>query len=86
MNDNRICPETHLTKSILVTVFCCLPFGIAGIIHASKVASSFAIGNYEDALQKSRDADKWCNIGIVAGLIYFILYFVIILLSTLSEI
>ena len=76
MNENRICPETHLTKAIIVTVFCCLPFGIASIMFASKVASCFAIGNYQEAMEKSKEANKWANIGIIAGLIYYIIYII----------
>ena len=30
-------PKNWLVESILVTLFCCLPLGIAGIINASKV-------------------------------------------------
>ena len=30
-------PSTYLVLSILVTIFCCLPFGIVGIVYASKV-------------------------------------------------
>ena len=85
MKENRICPETHLTKAIIVTVFCCLPFGIASIMFASKVASCFAIGNYQEAMEKSKEANKWANIGIIAGLIYYIIYIVIILVCVINE-
>ena len=37
---NQKPPKTWLVESILVTLFCCLPFGIAGIVNASKVESS----------------------------------------------
>lgn len=47
----QVCPKTWMAESILVTVFCCLPFGIAGIVFASKVSSLYAAGNYEAALQ-----------------------------------
>lgn len=85
MEDNRICPETHLTKAIIVTVLCCMPLGIISILQASKVASLFAIGNYEEALKKSRQADKWANVGIIVGLIYLILYTALILVSVINE-
>ena len=35
-------PKNWLVESILVTIFCCLPFGIAGIVFASQVNSKFA--------------------------------------------
>ena len=31
------CPKTWMVESVLATIFCCLPFGIVGIINASKV-------------------------------------------------
>ena len=35
----KIAPRTWLVESILITVLCCLPFGIVGIVYASKVSS-----------------------------------------------
>src|SRR4029079_6010877 len=34
-------PKSWLAESILVTLFCCMPFGIAGIVNASRVESRF---------------------------------------------
>lgn len=75
----NIPPKTWLVESILVTLFCCLPFGIIGIINASKVESRFYAGDIQDAEKCSRDAKKWTVlsfwIGLAAGLIYFIAVF-----------
>ncbi len=30
----RYPPKNHLVEAILVTLFCCLPFGIVGIVNA----------------------------------------------------
>ena len=30
-------PSTYLVRAILVTVFCCLPFGIVAIVYAAQV-------------------------------------------------
>ena len=51
-------PKNWLVESILVTIFCCLPFGIAGIVFASQVNGKFASGDYAGALQSSKDAAK----------------------------
>jgi len=71
-------PKTWLAESILVTLFCCLPFGIVGIINASKVESQFNAGNIDGAIGASEEAKKWTNIsfwiGIVVGVIYIIVY------------
>jgi len=37
--NNQKPPKSWLVESILVTLFCCLPFGIAGIVNASRVES-----------------------------------------------
>ncbi len=71
-------PKTWLVESILVTLFCCLPFGIVGIIHASKVESLYNIGNYDAAQKASDDAGKWTKIGFWVGMAVVVLYFVYI--------
>lgn len=73
MNE-QVCPKTWLVESILVTVFCCLPFGIAGIVFASRVSSLYAAGNYDAALQASLNAGKWTKIGFALGVVGIILY------------
>jgi hypothetical protein len=61
-------PKNWLVESILVTIFCCLPFGIAGIVFASQVNSKFASGDYNGALEASRNAAKWTKIGFWIGI------------------
>ena len=36
-----VMPKKWLIESILATLFCCLPFGIAGIVNAANVESRF---------------------------------------------
>lgn len=73
----NICPKTWMTESILVTLFCCLPFGIVGIINASKVSSLYTQGNYATSLQASINAKKWTKIGFFIGLAVIIMYLLI---------
>lgn len=73
----NVCPKTWMAESILVTLFCCLPLGIVGIVNASKVSSLFAAGNVEAAQKASADAGKWTKIGFIAGLVATIIYMVI---------
>ena len=56
--DNSRPPKTWLVESILATLFCCLPFGIAGIVNAAKVESRFFAGDTEGALRASQEAGK----------------------------
>lgn len=69
-------PKTWLAESILVTIFCCLPFGIVGIVHAAKVDSAFNTGNYDEADQASREAKKWLMIGFWIGIVAIGLYLI----------
>ena len=61
-------PKNWLVESILVTIFCCLPFGIAGIVFASQVNSKFAAGDHAGAIKASLDAAKWTKIGFWIGI------------------
>ncbi len=76
METNQERPKNYLVESILVTIFCCLPLGIVGIINASKVNSAFDQGNFEEANNASADAKKWTKIGFIAGLVVMVLYIV----------
>jgi hypothetical protein len=66
-------PKNWLVESILVTIFCCLPFGIAGIVFAAQVNSKWSVGDYAGAMQSSKDAAKWTKIGFIIGLVQILL-------------
>lgn len=74
-------PKNWLAESILVTLLCCLPFGIAGIVNAAQVSSKFAAGDYDGALRASQEAGKWTKIGFWVGIGVIALYilFVVVL-------
>lgn len=72
-------PKTWLVESILVTILCCLPFGIVGIVNAARVNSLYDQSSYEEAKRVSKNAKKWCKFGLIAGIIYLI--FVIVMTS-----
>ena len=73
-------PKNWLVESILVTIFCCLPFGIAGIVFASQVNSKYDTGDYDGAVKASAEAAKWTKIGFFAGLAFIALYLIFIFL------
>ena len=68
-------PKNWLAESILVTLLCCLPFGIVGIVNAASVSSKYASGDYEGSLRASQEAAKWTKIGFWVGLGVVALYF-----------
>ena len=77
-------PKNWLVESILITLFCCLPLGIAGIINASKVEGLFLAGDIAEANKAAADAKKWTMYGLFAGLAVIVLYFLFILLAVIS--
>jgi len=75
-------PKTWLVESILVTLFCCLPFGIAGIIYASRVESKFYASDLQGSIQASNDAGKWTKIGFWIGIgfgVLAIIYYIVLI-------
>jgi hypothetical protein len=73
-------PKTWLVESILVTILCCLPFGIAGIVNASSVESRFRSGDIEGAKRASEQAGKWTKWGFFSGIIVIGLYIIFIVI------
>lgn len=74
--NNYSMPKTWLVESILVTLFCCLPFGIVGIVYSSQISSYFNHGNYAAAEEASRNAGKWTKIGFFTGISIYVLYLI----------
>ena len=73
-------PKNWLVESILVTIFCCLPFGIAGIVFATQVNSKYTAGDYAGALKASQDAGRWTKIGFWIGIGWVVLCFAFLFL------
>lgn len=73
-------PKNWLVEAILVTIFCCLPFGIVGIVNAAQVNSRISAGDYEGALRASREAGKWTKIGFFVGIAVVVLYIIAVFL------
>ena len=64
----------YLVQSILVTLCCCLPFGIPAIVYASKVEGLERMGDIAGAQEASAKAKMWCWIGFGIGIPVTILY------------
>ncbi|MBI9041429.1 CD225/dispanin family protein [Lutibacter sp.] len=71
MEQNR--PKNYLIEAILVTIFCCQPFGIVSIVYAAQVNSRFAEGNYDGAKKASKSAKNWMIAAIISGFVLAIL-------------
>lgn len=70
----NIPPKNYLVESILVTILCCMPFGIVGIVFASQVNTKFAAGDKDGALRSSENTKNWMTWGIVCSIIPIALY------------
>ncbi len=71
-------PKNWLVESILATIFCCLPFGIAGIVFAARVDSAYASGDINGAMKASAEAGKWTKVSFfvaIAGWVLYMLFF-----------
>jgi hypothetical protein len=67
MDQNQ--PKNYLIEAILVTIFCCQPFGIVSIVYAAQVNSKYAEGNYESAKNASKSAKNWMIAALISGLL-----------------
>ncbi|MDR2693201.1 MAG: CD225/dispanin family protein [Chitinispirillales bacterium] len=61
--------ENHLIKSIIATVCCCIPFGVVGIVYATRVDTFLNQGNRAAAEDASMKAGLWSNLAIGIGLV-----------------
>ena len=73
-------PKNYLVESILVTIFCCLPLGIVGIVNSANVNSRYDAGDIEGAIHASQEAKKWMKYGLIAGLVVVAIYLVFVFL------
>jgi len=77
-------PKTWLVESILATLFCCLPFGIVGIVNASKVETRFYAGDIKGAQRASADAKKWTIVSFWLAIGLVAIYFILIILGIIG--
>ena len=74
-------PSNTLVWGILTTILCCLPFGIVSIVFASKVDSLWYSGRYQEAKDAARKAGTWAIVSASIGLLFFIIYVIIVVLA-----
>ena len=66
---------SYLLPAILCTIFCCLPFGIAGIVFAAQANSKAQQGDLKGASLAASRAKLMCILSFVFGLLTIIYWF-----------
>ncbi len=72
-------PPTYLVWSILSTLFCCLPLGIASIVFAARVDGLYNSGDYAGSIDASEKAKKFAIWSAVATVLLIVVYLIIAL-------
>jgi hypothetical protein len=72
---------TRLAPAILVTLFCCLPFGIVAIVYAAQVSAKVSAGDYRGATECSDKAKFWCWLAFWLGLIPMVFYIIAMVIA-----
>lgn len=77
-------PDNYLVWSILVTLFCCLPFGIVAIVKSTQVNGLWAQGQYAEAQAAAASAKKFVTWGAIAGVIVGVIYGILIAIGAMN--
>ncbi|XP_071499083.1 proline-rich transmembrane protein 1-like [Diadema antillarum] len=85
-------PPDYLPLALVVTVCCCLPFGIIGVVKAMEVRNRYTIGDMMGAREASRAAKRWSLAGLISGILiqvllygFLVVYYVAILPQLLNQ-
>lgn len=85
-------PDNKMVWSVLVTLFCCLPFGIVAIIKSSEVNNKWAAGDVAGANASAAEASKWIKwsvitgiVGVVLAIIAYVLFFAALFAASSSS-
>ncbi len=72
----------YLAQSILVTLLCCLPFGIPAIVYSAQVNGKIQAGDIQGAVDSSKKAKMWgwisFGVGLLVSIGYGIFYAIIL--------
>jgi hypothetical protein len=65
-------PADSLFGSILVTLFCCLPFGLVAVVYGVLVHTRWSAGDQDGSKQASELAEKWMYASVGAAVLMFV--------------
>jgi hypothetical protein len=77
-------PNNYLVPAILATIFCCLPFGIVGIVFAAQVNSKWAVGDVAGANESAAKAKLWTWVSVGVSLAGLALWLLLVVIGTVT--
>jgi len=79
-------PSNYLVFAILTTIFCCQILGIVSIVFAALVNSRWNSGDFQGALDASRNAKLWAWIAFGSGFVVVIIFAILAFFGALAGI
>lgn len=76
-------PNNHLVMAI-ISIFICQPLGIIATIMAIMSDSAYNRGDYEEAEKKAKTAKTLSMVGLIIGLLFWVLYIGLAVVGALS--
>jgi Interferon-induced transmembrane protein len=77
--------QNYMVPAVLVTLLCFLPTGIAALVFASQVSAKLNSGDVAGAMKASSNARTWVIVSVVAGVIVYGIYAVVLLAAAASD-
>ncbi|MEG1648631.1 MAG: CD225/dispanin family protein [Rikenellaceae bacterium] len=73
-------PKNWILESVMITIFCCFPFGIVALVYALKVLPSWNRGSYAESIKASQIAGQWVKWGVMIVLVVALIYILVSIL------
>ena len=77
-------PANWLVPSILATIFCCLPFGVVGIVFAAQVNTKWTAGDTAGATDAAAKAKLWTLLSIGVGVAVVVVWLLLVAMGIAS--
>lgn len=68
----------------IVCIFLCWPLAIPAIVYASKVNNLIAMGDYEGAMNASKNAKTFCLISTILGAIAVVISIILVMVGAVA--
>jgi len=83
-NSGRGPADHKLAQSIVVTLCCCQPLGIAAIVFSAMAMSANSEGSYDKAHEHAKKANMFGWIGFAIGAAVTVLYLLLMLIGSMG--